>query len=114
MDLEKQILSCKNLTPAEQRIGRFILESPSEIITMTGKEMEMRLYVSKSAIYRFCKKIGVEGFNELKLEIASLARGMTDDERIDGYLPIFHLWLKILLSESAGSLDICMIRPFRK
>lgn len=82
MDLEKQILSCKNLTPAEQRIGRFILESPSEIITMTGKEMEIRLYVSKSAIYRFCKKIRVEGFNELKLEIASLARGMTDDERI--------------------------------
>ncbi len=82
MDLEKVILATQNLTPAEQRIARFILEKPEEIITMTGKEMELKLYVSKSAIYRFCKKIGVEGFNELKLEIASGMRSTQEEEQI--------------------------------
>lgn len=71
MDLEKTIRTCRELTPAEYKIGQFILRYPEEVVRMTGKEMEMRLYVSKSAIYRFCKKIGLDGFNELKLQVVS-------------------------------------------
>lgn len=89
MDLRKAIYEAGNLTAAEKRIADLILQNPEEIVRMTGKEAESRLYVSKSALYRFCRKLGLDGFNELKFELAKMraeSRKRTSD-RVDVNLP---------------------------
>lgn len=70
MTIEKAIAQCKNLTPVEATIAKFICSRPDEVIHMTIQDISEQLHISKSAVLRFCKKIGFNGFNELKVQLA--------------------------------------------
>ena len=70
MRLKKMIELCDTLTPVEQRIASYILNDPESILELKISEFADLLYVSKSAIHRCIKKIGLNGFNELKVCIA--------------------------------------------
>ena len=69
MKIEKMIRLAKDLTPVESEIGAYILEHKNEIIDLNIQELSERIPVSKSAIHRFCKKINLNGFNELKVQL---------------------------------------------
>ena len=69
MKIEKKIHLAKDLTPVESEIGAYILEHKNEIINMNIQELSEAIPVSKSAIHRFCKKIKLSGFNELKVQL---------------------------------------------
>ncbi|WP_296875693.1 MurR/RpiR family transcriptional regulator [Thomasclavelia sp.] len=70
MNIEKRIYLCQDMTPVESQIARFILKHRKEIENMTIQELADAIPVSKSAIHRFCKKIDLNGFNDLKVQIA--------------------------------------------
>ncbi len=70
MTLDKKITLCENLTPVEVRIGNYIMNHKETILNCTIQDLEKEVFVSKSAIHRFCKKIGLNGFNDLKIELA--------------------------------------------
>lgn len=70
MRLKKMIELCDTLTPVEQKIASYILEDPESILDLKISEFAELLYVSKSAVHRCIKKIGFNGFNELKVCIA--------------------------------------------
>ena len=67
MTLAKRIQSCKSLTPVEM-----------QILQMTILEMADSIHVSKSALHRFSKKIGLKGFNDIKVEISKNQVNMED------------------------------------
>lgn len=70
MTIENMIKCCTNLTPIENKLAQYILENKEEIQTLTIENISNKLFISKAAVYRFCKKIGLNGFNELKVSLA--------------------------------------------
>ena len=72
------------LTPIETEIGYYILKNQEDILELSVVELAERTYVSKSAIHRFCNKIGLKGFNELKVILAKdISEMRSDIEMID-------------------------------
>ena len=70
MKLEKRIELCDSMTPLESEIASYILNNKDEITKLKIQELADILFISKSEIHRFVKKIGFNGFNDLKVSIA--------------------------------------------
>lgn len=70
MKLEKRIELCDSMTPLESEIASYILNNKDVITKLKIQELADILFISKSAIHRFVKKIGFNGFNDLKVSIA--------------------------------------------
>lgn len=68
--LEKRIELCDSMTPLESEIASYILNNKDAITKLKIQELADILFISKSAIHRFVKKIGFNGFNDLKVSIA--------------------------------------------
>lgn len=67
MKLEKRIELCDSMTPLESEIASYILKNKDAVTKLKIQELADILFISKSAIHRFVKKIG---FNDLKVSIA--------------------------------------------
>lgn len=70
MKLEKRIELCDSMTPLESEIVSYILNNKDAVTKLKIQELADILFISKSAIHRFVKKIGFNGFNDLKVSIA--------------------------------------------
>lgn len=70
MKLEKRIELCDSMTPLESEIAPYILNNKDAVTKLKIQELADILFISKSAIHRFVKKIGFNGFNDLKVSIA--------------------------------------------
>ena len=70
MDIVRQIQSCPNLTPVELQFAHAILALPDGVDHYTIDELAAETHVSSASISRFCKKIGLTGYRELKTELA--------------------------------------------
>ncbi|MBX9975070.1 MurR/RpiR family transcriptional regulator [Cytobacillus firmus] len=67
--LLKQMLP--NLSPSEQKIAKFIIENPNNAIRMTAQEIGQASNSSNAGIVRLSKSLGLSGWQELKLLLAS-------------------------------------------
>lgn len=56
-------------TESEKCIADYILKNKNQVQQLTAKELAKETLTSKSSIVRFCKKLGVSGFQELKKHI---------------------------------------------
>ena len=70
MKLEKRIELCDSMTPLESEIASYILNNKDAVTKLKIQELADILFILKSAIHRFVKKIGFNGFNDLKVSIA--------------------------------------------
>lgn len=70
MKLEKRIELCDSMTPLESEIASYILNNKDAVTKLKIQELADILFISKSSIHRFVKKIGFNGFNDLKVSIA--------------------------------------------
>lgn len=59
-----------NMAKSAQRIARFILERPSEIVGMSVTELSEATDVSEGSVINFCRSIGLSGFQQMKLSLA--------------------------------------------
>lgn len=88
MTIENMIKCCDNLTPLESRLAKYILENKEEVQRSTIQNISEKIFVSKSAIHRFCKKIGIDGFNDLKVRLAKdILEGSNNKNQIDVNFP---------------------------
>lgn len=62
-----------DLTPAEQQIATFVTTAGERTGAYSIKELALATHTSIATIHRFCKKLGLEGFKELKVEVARAA-----------------------------------------
>lgn len=60
-----------NLTDAEKKIADTILASPKAVVSMTAKELAQRSGTVPSAVIRFCKSIGAEGYSDFKISLSA-------------------------------------------
>ena len=75
-----KIKICDNLTKNEKKLSTYILENVNEVIYDSIQSIASKTNTSPAAIIRFSKKLGYNGFSELKVD---LAKDNTDE------LPLF-------------------------
>ncbi|GAE00710.1 RpiR family transcriptional regulator [Clostridium botulinum B str. Osaka05] len=66
-DLDEKIL--KELTPNEKDLLNYINSNKFQIYKMSIHEFAQSTYVSTATVLRLCKKLGFNGFNELKFNL---------------------------------------------
>ena len=55
-----------NLNKSEKNIAEFILNNKNECINYSSQEISDTCFVSRATLLRFCKKIGLKSFSDLK------------------------------------------------
>jgi len=67
-----------NLTPAESRVADVVLEAPAWVLRSALSAVAARAGVSDPTVIRFCRSMGLDGFQTFRLRLAqSLATGAT-------------------------------------
>lgn len=68
--IKEKLKSGLKLSPSERQLADYIFEYPDRFLKMSIPEVSKQLYVSKSTIIRFAKKLGFAGHKELCLSLA--------------------------------------------
>ena len=68
--LDKILCVYKELYEAEKKIADYVINQKEKVIEMTVSELAAQSNVSEATIVRFCKKCGLKGFYDLKINIA--------------------------------------------
>lgn len=61
------------LTATDRKIAQVVLTNPGAVVNTTIAALAKESNVSEASISRFCRTIGVEGFHQLKIELAKVA-----------------------------------------
>ncbi|NMB08671.1 MAG: MurR/RpiR family transcriptional regulator [Tissierellia bacterium] len=70
MVLTKINQGMNSFTPSEKKIAKYILENPQEAMKLSVAEMAKKSKTSEASVIRFCKTLGLAGYQDLKLGIS--------------------------------------------
>lgn len=70
MKLLDRIKLMNSLTPGEQILQSYIIQNSKAVIEMDEAALKKEIYLSSSTIYRFCRKLGVKGYDDFRLLLA--------------------------------------------
>lgn len=59
-----------SLTTGEKKIGNYVLRYPDEVVKLSITELAEACGVSDATIFRFCRKVGTEGYQDFKIALA--------------------------------------------
>ncbi|OTN75635.1 hypothetical protein A5886_000710 [Enterococcus sp. 8G7_MSG3316] len=99
MDFFKKLFNTENLSETEKNLVEFIEEDPMLFTQLSIDEICAQAFVSKSTLYRFCKKLNFSGLNDLKIYVLSI-----DTTAIYG---TYNKSLKIPFRENDNIYTIC-------
>jgi len=88
-----------DLNPSDKKILNYLLNNAAECSELSLAKLAKKLYVSESAIFRLCKKVGLSGYSELKYELADFSKG----EKRMVKIPSPSAWSRICAQSSAIS-----------
>ncbi len=72
-----------NFSDSEQKIAQYVLDNAQDVTGMTIYELSDKTYSSTATITRFCRKLELEGFSDLKIQLAKeLSTFSLSDKRI--------------------------------
>lgn len=69
MKVDRLIDNYERLTNLEKKIVEYIVNNPEEFVSSSSADIAKKLYVSKTSVINVCKKVGFDGFTELKYYI---------------------------------------------
>ena len=77
VELLRRIASAQvDLTPAEAKVAALVLAEPSWVLGQSLMQVAARAGVSEPTVIRFCRSIGLDGFQSFRLRLAqSIASG---------------------------------------
>lgn len=58
------------LAPGARRIADFVLQHPDEVLQMSVTELSEATQASEGSVINFCQRLGLSGFQQLKLSLA--------------------------------------------
>ena len=73
------------MNATEIKILQYIIKNIDEIQKITVKELSQRLFVSKTTIINLAKKLGYEGFSELRFFLKNISERKTENQ--EEYIP---------------------------
>jgi len=59
-----------SLTAGEKKIGDYVLRYPDGVVKLSITELAEACGVSDATIFRFCRKVGTEGYQDFKIALA--------------------------------------------
>lgn len=65
-----KINNCTSYTATEKKLSNYILSHKEDVIYDTAQTLAQKISVSPASIIRFSKKLGYQGFTELKVDLA--------------------------------------------
>lgn len=68
--LQKVVIEQPTMGAAERRVADFVRTSPSEVIRMSMARLSEVCSVGDPTIMRFCRRMGFEGYQDFKLNLA--------------------------------------------
>ena len=75
--LDRIKASLPSLAPAEQRVGKLVLQDPRAFANLPVTQLANRAHVSKPTVVRFCRSVGYDGLSDFKLKLAgSVSEGV--------------------------------------
>ena len=75
--LDRIKASLPSLAPAEQRVGKLVLQDPRAFANLPVTQLAVRAHVSKPTVVRFCRSVGYDGLSDFKLKLAgSVSEGV--------------------------------------
>lgn len=87
MDIKRKITEAQGLTPTEQQPGIAALAIGEDIRGLSIKEFAACANVSVASVHRFCKKLGLKGFKDLKVELIRQATEAGNRRDVDINFP---------------------------
>jgi DNA-binding MurR/RpiR family transcriptional regulator len=67
------LLTIRGLLPSlneqEQKVGQYVLDHPEEVIHLAVSDLAQRAAASDTTVFRFCKKIGTDGYPDFKIHL---------------------------------------------
>lgn len=66
MKLERLTSTYNELSSLEKKVVEYLTNYPEEVIRMTTRELAEKLYISKTTVINLAKKLGFDGYTELK------------------------------------------------
>jgi RpiR family carbohydrate utilization transcriptional regulator len=116
--LDRIKASLPSLAPAEQRVGKLVLQDPRAFANLPVTVLADRAHVSKPTVVRFCRSVGYDGLSDFKLKLAgSVSEGVpfihrsvdADDKTTDVMVKVIDntvaAFLKYRNDASASALD---------
>ena len=116
--LDRIKASLPSLAPAEQRVGKLVLQDPRAFANLPVTQLADRAHVSKPTVVRFCRSVGYDGLSDFKLKLAgSVSEGVPfihrsvdpDDKTTDVMVKVIDntvaAFLKYRNDASASALD---------
>lgn len=89
MLLFNKLKEYKDFTCTEKTVIDFILENPKKAVNLSIDELANATYSSPACIVRLAKKLGMKGYSEFKIKLASeLSSLILDEKRIEINMPI--------------------------
>lgn len=73
-----------SLTPAEKKLADYVLQYPSETVGLSAAALAQRAGTAPSAVVRFCKSLGFEGFPAFKVRLAVVLSQQTPASYMSG------------------------------
>lgn len=125
MHIRETLQNTHNWSANEQVLCDYILEHSIEVIRMNGAQLAEKAAVSTSCVYRFCHKLGFEGFYAFRIQLASeLNEKLSSRSEVDFNYPftekesaaelvqIFGSLYKESIDETIRLLDIAQLQIF--
>lgn len=100
--------------PSEAKIAKYILDNAHVVTELSINELAKACDTSEASIVRFCRTIGLKGFQELKIKIAvSLSKqtkkldgGITDDDDVANVIQKIANFNKQAIDNTISLLDV--------
>ncbi len=71
MKLERLTNTYNELSSLERKVIEYMTNHPEEVIKMTTRDLAEKLYISKTTVINLAKKLGFDGYTELKYYLKS-------------------------------------------
>lgn len=89
MSILSQLKKEQLFTSSEMEVVNYIVSHPKTAVKATIRELAELTYSSPSTIGRVCKKVGVDGFTELKIKLATeLDRLVVESGTVNTSIPV--------------------------
>lgn len=97
--MEKTLLNIKLLYDkmgnAEKKIADFLLKNPNEILPLSITELAEKCGASEATLVRFSRRLGLEGYQQLKISIAQEENVYSLNENISKEDSAFQVFAKV-------------------
>ncbi|MDD5800310.1 MAG: MurR/RpiR family transcriptional regulator [Coriobacteriales bacterium] len=104
MDVQGRIREAKDLTPAERQLANTILMMGDRLQSCGIKELASAASCSVATVHRLCRKLGLEGFKDLKVQLAKASEHRRLHGDVDINMPFGAGWDASRVASSLDSL----------